>query len=240
MIRFTMQKRSTRIIILGLCLFAVLGFVATRGDDIVVVASSPAPASEAPSRDTALLQIEAELVKMNASLYDKSNLQAETKLRALLEPRVGKHAIAARFPLPELPLILTTRVSAGGECLVGKACDMAVSPSKWNPDTHVRDIIHSLMIDCALPWNKEPCVAHDVGANIGLITHSMAAMRVNVIAVEPQVDLCLALRATLEIKGEGKKHLVLCGGVSGGETGKRMPTSVSLYRYEVRKKNKIF
>lgn len=231
MIRFGLQKRSTRVVLVLICVALALLFFASRASDVVVVTSKPS-ASKSEDREAGSSWIEHELVAMNKSLYDKGNLPFEVKLRALLDPEVGRYAIAARFPLPELPLILSARPGVGGQCLVGKACELAKSPSKWNPDTHVRDIIHSLMIDCALPWNKEPCVAHDVGANIGLITHSMASMRVHVIAVEPQVDLCVALRTTLAIKGEDKKHLVLCGGVSGGETGKRMPTSTSLYRYE--------
>lgn len=231
MIRFGLQKRSTRLILVLIAFVAMVLFFVSRANDVVLVTQT-VPATKAPDDAEGLSEIERELARMNVSLYDTSNLPFEIKLRALLDLEVGKYAIAARFPLPELPLILSTRPAAGGQCLVGKACDLAKVPSKWNPDTHVRDIIHSLMIDCALPWNKEPCVAHDVGANIGLITHSMAAMRVHVIAVEPQVDLCVALRTTLAIQGEHKRHVVLCGGVSGGETGKRMSTSTSLYRYE--------
>ncbi len=178
-----------------------------------------------------LTPIERQLHDLNETLYDKSNKENELRLRGMLETRL-RHSIGPRFPLNEIPLILTAQ---GEQCLVGKACEAArATPSRWNPDMHVRDIVISLMLECALPWGPhvhDPCVAHDVGANIGLIAHTMATMKAHVVAVEPQVDLCVALRATLEMKGEAKKHVILCGGV-GKEPNTRMQTSTALYRYE--------
>lgn len=178
--------------------------------------------------------VERALRKMNETLYERANFLPESKIRALLDVRLTDFAIAARFPLPELPFVCT--IKGGSQpCLIGKACEQARRPSKWNPDTHIRDVIISLMLDCALPWGPhrtEPCVAHDVGANVGLISLTMVRMGAHVISVEPQVDLCVALRATLEGIGEGLSHLVLCGGVGRQAPGNRMKTSTGLYRYE--------
>ncbi len=220
-----------------LLLYGAVGFLAlvalayynTIGELEVITRATRAPTTAPP--EVPLTPLERNLQALNATLHCKFNLLAEQKLRTMLDTRMS-HAIGPRYPLPAIPLILT---AVGDKCLVGKACEEArKSPSRWNPDMHVRDIVISLMLECALPWGphtKEPCVAHDVGANIGLIAHTMALMGAHVVAVEPQVDLCLALRATLEAKGEARKHVILCGGV-GKEGSERMRTSTGLYRYE--------
>lgn len=179
--------------------------------------------------------VERQLIAMNNTLYDKTMLPYEEKIRDMLDFDLNKHAIAQRWPLPELPLIVSLR-GGRGDCLIGKMCEVAKQPSKWNTDQHIRDIIISLLLEVALPWGpntEEPCIVHDVGANIGLIAHTMAKMGCHVIAVEPQVDLCVALRTTLALKGELHKHLVFCGGVGLYPKG-RLATSTGLYRYEGR------
>jgi FkbM family methyltransferase len=194
------------------------------------------PKVQAPSVEfepKKLSEVQRKLQAMNKTLYDESLRPYETKLRNMMDTSLTQHAIAARFPLPELPLICMVKNDKNGDCLIGKACEEAKMPaSKWNPDTHVRDIVISLLLECALPWGpKEPCVVHDIGANIGLIALTMAKMGAHVIAVEPQVDLCVALRTTLELNGELDKHLVFCGGVGLYAKG-RLATSTGLYRYE--------
>jgi FkbM family methyltransferase len=209
--------------VVGLLLFLVYNSITSS---VVVVTRAP---TTTPAADV-LTPLEQQLHALNESLYDKSNVQNELRMRGMLETHM-QHSIGERFPLGPIPLILTT---TGDQCLVGKACQEAkLSPSRWSPDMHVRDIVISLMLECALPWGpyvNEACVAHDVGANIGLIAHTMATMKAHVVAVEPQVDLCVALRTTLELKGEARKHVVLCGGV-GKMPNTRMQTTTNLYRY---------
>ena len=184
-------------------------------------------ASSAQSGDALVLR---QLRELNETLYDKKLTLAEHKIRALLNHDMSAHAIAARWPLPKLPLVLSLK--EGNECLVGAhVCEKAKN-GRWNVDQHVRDIVISVLLEHSLPWGpKEPCIVHDIGANVGLITQTFAKLGCHVIALEPQVDLLVASRLTLESQGQLSKHVLLSGGI-GSVAGERLETRTNLYRYE--------
>ena len=59
---------------------------------------------------------------------------------------------------------------------------------RWKSDQHIRDVITSALLPCK--FREAPCVALDLGANIGSGTLSMLRLNTIVTAVEPQPDLC--------------------------------------------------
>lgn len=159
-------------------------------------------------------------------------------VQAAAEALIARHmrastglALAARWPLPELPVVVELN---DGTCLVGHCAEMRRGSATWTHDAHIRDVISSVLLPCALAFVVEggaegedgggappPCYAIDVGSNFGLHTLSMLRLGAHVLSVEPQTDLCVASRASVALQRWGagvappsSASVILCGGVA--------------------------
>jgi len=171
---------------------------------------------------------------MARSLSARSSFQDMKDAEALIASHFAvlpKYNLAARFPLPEIPVFVDL---ADGTCLLGHCQpEMLPGSATWGPDTHIRDLINSALLPCALRFGPDDCLAIDVGANFGLHTMAMLQLGASVIAVEPQTDLCVSARLTAAANGWASRSLFLCGGVApSGDTPRdaRLPLG-SLHRY---------
>lgn len=136
---------------------------------------------------------------------------AETAI-AVTMPPVIRYAVAGRFPVPSIPMVAELD---DGTCLVDRCEDMIRGASTWDPDAHIRDVIHSILLPCALRWLDDDCLVLDIGSNLGVHTLSMLQLGARVVSVEPQTDLCVASRVSIAYNGWSARSVVLCGGVSG-------------------------
>lgn len=149
-------------------------------------------------------------LRMRAAAVWPAQTAAEVAMAAYFPLRAGL-ALAARFPLPEIGAVVAL---TDGTCLLGHCDEMVRGASTWGPDTHIRDVINSIMLPCALRWLPNDCLALDIGSNFGLHTLGMLQLGARVISVEPQTDLCVASRLSIEANGWAARSVVLCGGVA--------------------------
>jgi FkbM family methyltransferase len=176
---------------------------------------------------------------MARALYNRSRFADQEAAEALIAaqlPPAGstpRYHLAARFPLPELPVFVAL---ADGTCLLGH-CEPEMTPgaATWNPDAHIRDLISSVLLPCALRFLPDDCLTLDIGSNFGL--HALAALRLGarVVGVEPQTDLCVAARASAAANGWAARSLFLCGGVAAAADAPRdarLTLGAELYRYQ--------
>ena len=126
-------------------------------------------------------------------------------------PVTATHVLAARFPLPEIRAIVDLK---DGTCLLGRCGEMRSGAATWGPDTHIRDLINSIMLTCAFRWEPDDCLALDIGSNFGLHTFGMLQLGARVISIEPQTDLCVASRLSIQANGWSTRSIVVCGGIA--------------------------
>ena len=154
-------------------------------------------------------------LRSRAAALHPAQASAEAVIAAAM-PTAARYALAARFPLPEIGAVVDL---ADGTCLLGHCEEMARGAATWGPDTHVRDLINSIMLPCALRWTADDCLAVDFGSNFGLHTLAMLQLGARVLSVEPQSDLCVASRASAAANGWAARSVILCGGVAAsGDT----------------------
>lgn len=162
---------------------------------------------------------------MTASLRARSSfadMEAAEAAIAAHMPAPGaplKYRLGARFPLPEIPVVVDL---TDGTCLLGH-CEPEMLPgaATWSPDTHIRDLINSVLLPCALRFRPDDCLAIDFGANFGLHAMAMLQLGARIIAVEPQTDLCVAARLSAAANGWAARSLFLCGGVAASADSPR-------------------
>ena len=169
-------------------------------------------------------------LRARAAAQHPAQAAAEAAIAAHM-PTSARYALAARFPLPEIGAVVDL---TDGTCLLGNCDKMARGASTWGPDTHIRDLINSIMLPCALRWTADDCLALDFGSNFGLHTFAMLQLGARVLSVEPQTDLCVASRASVAANGWAARSVILCGGVAA--TGEEPPGVLGigdgLHRYE--------
>ena len=174
---------------------------------------------------------------MAKALYERSRFHDMENSEAIIAANLPstsplKYHLAARFPLPEIPVVVDL---TDGTCLLGH-CDPEMLPglATWSPDTHIRDLVNSVMLPCALRFLPDDCIAIDIGSNFGLHSMAMLQLGARVIAVEPQTDLCVSARLSAEINGWGARAIFLCGGVATSADAPpdaRLELGDGLYRY---------
>ena len=173
---------------------------------------------------------------MAAALRERSRFAdmeaSEAAIAAHMAPAPPKYHLAARYPLPEIPAVVDL---TDGTCLLGH-CDPEMLPgaATWGPDTHIRDLINSVMLPCALRFRPDDCIAVDIGANFGLHALAMLQLGARVIAVEPQTDLCVAARLSAAANGWAARSVFLCGGVAAfadSPADARLGLGDGLHRY---------
>jgi len=146
---------------------------------------------------------------------DTSHEVAIEKFLFTLKPA---HELSRRFPLSPIPIVIQTNT---GVCLLGAhltngtICQNSLrGQSTWSPDPHVRDIISTALMTCGLRSNPRDCFAIDVGSNVGAHTLVMLQLGARVVAIEPQMDFCVATRLSVAAQGFANCSHVVCGGLS--------------------------
>lgn len=92
-------------------------------------------------------------------------------------------------------------------------------------EAHVREAIASFLAGCGA---TRPCLAIDLGANVGWMSAYMLGLGAHVVSVEPQADLAAALNETVALNCWGARSKVLAGfacspGASSCVRGRKVP-----------------
>jgi len=142
----------------------------------------------------------------------------EIAIQKFLFSQCPTHELSIRFPLPSIPIVIQTNT---GLCLLGAhltngtICENSLrGTSSWSPDPHVRDIISSALLTCGLRYKSRDCFAVDVGSNIGAHTMVMLQLGARVVAIEPQMDFCVASRLSAAALGFANRSHIVCGGLA--------------------------
>lgn len=115
--------------------------------------------------------------------------------------------LKGRWPLPDISLALR---ESDGKCVLREDVCNNPDPYLAMEDVHVRDIISSSLMQCMF---KEGCRAVDIGGNMGIMTATMLQLGAYVISIEPQQDLCAAIKRTAMMNAWEKKLDLHCGGI---------------------------
>ena len=162
----------------------------------------------------------------------------EIAIKQFLVTARPKHELCFRFPLPSMPIVIETNT---GVCLLGAhltngtICKNALrGQSSWSPDPHVRDIISTALLHCGIVSNPRDCFAIDVGSNVGAHTLVMLQLGARVVAIEPQIDFCVATRLSAAAQGFANRSHTVCGGLApSAQTlrAARLPVGKDNWRY---------
>lgn len=97
-------------------------------------------------------------------------------------------------------------------------CDAISSGSGEAPDRWIVEFIETAMAGCGGPSPRNPpCLALDIGSNLGLVSTRLMQAGAEVTAFEPQIDLCCASNASAGFNKLSAKLQQHCGAVSPSE-----------------------
>lgn len=197
-----------------------------------VVAPIAAAAVADPAWDVFMSELKQDLHNMNM-------VQKEQSLEKLIRTSSPKHELCARFPLKPIPIVIETNTGVcmlGSHLTKGTVCENAIrGKSSWTPDPHVRDVITTVLLKCGFRSESDTCFAVDVGSNVGAHTLVMLQLGARVVAIEPQMDFCIATRTAAAASGWENRSHVVCGGLAGHQTDSQdamLPVDATNWRYE--------
>lgn len=135
------------------------------------------------------------------------------------------------FTLPPHNIPFVTETERGTCNLIGNGLDQCAgnviqSGSPLEPDRFLLDLIDIVLHSC----KRLQCDSIDIGSNLGLVTLSMLHAGSNVIAIEPQPDICCSLYASAAFNSWNDKLTVLCGGAAVDDSGDKFLTLDAGYR----------
>lgn len=141
------------------------------------------------------------------------------------------HFLPARGSLPHASIFAETQP---GKCDLLpnlQACQniglgMAEAPDRW-----LEEFINIVVPRSCNKTSSLPCHGVDVGSNLGLVSMRLLQAGVDqLIAIEPQSDLCCAGRASAAYNGYKDRSLFLCGGLNYQENASELAMSNTLWR----------
>lgn len=176
------------------------------------LSARPQNSSRPSSLDPAL--DESGLSTKRLSMLDIAPSSLEAKVMSNIPIVSRKRFLPANFPMPAIELYVDT---AQG-CLIGEWSCAKLIPSSdkpenlWPHDPHNLGFVKSALMGCV--FRDEPCFAIDIGANFGFLTLSMLHLNTRVVSVEPQLDLCASLMASVQRGGLAHRSTIRCGAVA--------------------------
>ena len=126
------------------------------------------------------------------------------------------YAIPTRFPFPPALRLVMERTPKSCDLFADRSfCAAFAADRTFEPEFHVREVIASFLDGC----HQRSCVALDIGANLGWFTAMMLALGANVTAVEPQADLAISMRETIELNCWATRARVLTAFLDAAQPG---------------------
>lgn len=105
------------------------------------------------------------------------------------------YALPPRFPFGDIRLVMESVPWSCNLYANASFCSDVERDLNFEPEAHVKDAISSFLVGCHI----RNCTALDLGANNGWFAAYMLSLGARVVAVEPQHDMVIALRRTIEL-----------------------------------------
>lgn len=97
------------------------------------------------------------------------------------------------YPFPEFNMVVG-KTDTSCE-FVASTCEDFSAGRTGYPEGFVRETIASFLVPCL----QRPCLALDLGSNVGYVSSYMLALGAKVVSVEPQLDLARTLESTARV-----------------------------------------